>query len=449
MELRNYQKDEIEKVRNAFRRGRKRVLAVLPCGAGKTVLFAYMSSRNIQISPDNRVLFLVHRKELVDQTIATFTRFGLMDPRIQVCMVQTLANRLDKAEKPSLIVIDECHHTTASSYKKIINKFPDVPVIGLTATPCRLDGKGLGEIFDDMEVGVTAKWLVENGYLCHYDYYAPQIHLKDAKFVTQGGDYDTDDVSRKLDEAGIYGDVMKYFDPKKKTIIYAPSLELSRKMVDVINDRYPGIARHFDGDTPKKEREEIIGKFRSGEIMCLSNRDLIGEGFDVPDCECCMLLRPTKSVSLYIQQAMRCMRPNGAKKAVIYDFVGNCFRHGLPDDDREWNLTGKLKCRNESAEEGVTCRMCKHCFMVYPGNAKKCPYCGFDNGRSPHQIKEDERKELERITELRAKEKEATMRDRRREEAMCRSYGDFVRLARERGYDPGWAYMRAKLRGYV
>ena len=580
MELRNYQKDEIEKVRNAFKRGKKRVLAVLPCGAGKTVLFAYMSSKNIQLSPSNRVLFLVHRKELVDQTVNTFTRFGLMDPRIQVSMVQSLANKVDKIEKPSLIVVDECfpkgtkiqtlngqkdistlkngeyvwsynygskifecnkithlfkhkshklvdiklcngnvitctsnhpfyigngeyeqasklvgkeiffpklnnedslfdkqkvkaieykkgdcfvynievennnnyiangalvhncHHSTSMTYKKIINKFPTVPLIGLTATPYRLDGKGLGEIFEDMEIGVTAKWLVQNGYLCQYDYYAPKINLQDAKFTTKMGDYDTADVSKKLDEAGIYGDVMKYFDPSKKTIIYAPSLELSKKMTAVINEKYPNLARHFDGDTPKKERQEIVEKFRSGEIRCLCNRDLIGEGFDVPDCDCCMLLRPTKSVSLYIQQAMRCMRPNGNKRAVIYDFVGNCYRHGLPDDDREWNLQGKIKCKNENAEEGVTCRTCKNCFRVYAGSSPICPYCGFNNGKTPKEIKQDEEKELERIVALEAKKK-------KRQEGMCRSLDDFLKLAEERGYKPGWAYQRAKIRGYI
>ncbi len=442
MELRDYQKEEINKVRSAFKRGRKKVLAVLPCGAGKTCLFAYMSSKNIQLSPKNNVLFLVHRQELVDQTLNTFKRFGLDDPRIKVCMVQTLVNRLDKTEEPTLIVCDESHHFLANTYQKIINHFPNVPLVGLTATPCRLDNKGLGEAFDDMEVGVSTKYLIEHGYLAHYKYYAPQINLKDAKFATRGNDYDTTDVTKKLDEAGIYGDVLRYFNPTKKTIIYAPSLELSRKLVDILNEKNPGIARHFDGDTPKKERKDIIDKFRSGEVMCLSNRDLIGEGFDVPDCEVCMLLRPTKSLSLYIQQSMRCMRPNGDKVAIIYDFVGNCFRHGLPDDDREWSLTGKMKTRKDNSEEEVSCRTCKKCFLVYSGTSPICPYCGHDNGKTPHQIKVDEAKELEEIKTLEAKKK-------RMEVGMCKSYQDFLRVAEKRGYSPGWAYIRAKQRGYL
>ena len=446
MNLRDYQIDEINKVRDAFRKGKKKVLAVLPCGAGKTVVFAYMSSKNIQLKDDNRVLFLVHRKELVDQTVATFERFGLMNPRINVSMVQTLANRIDTIERPSLIVCDECHHILAKTYQKIITRFSDVPLVGLTATPCRLDGKGLGDVFDDMEIGVTSKWLIENGYLCQYDYFAPKINLQDAKFATRGGDFDTQDVANKLDAAGIYGDVIKYFDPKKKTIIYAPTLELSKKMVDAINEQYPGTAVHFDGDTPKGERNEIIEKFRKGEIRCLSNRDLIGEGFDVPDCECCMLLRPTKSLSLYIQQAMRCMRPNGEKRAIIYDFVGNCYRHGLPDEDRDWSLTGKLKkCRDDNSTEEVSCRTCQGCFRVYAGVSRTCPYCGFDNGKTLHQIQVDKEKELEEIKELEKKKQHQW----RIEEAKCRSYDDFLVLARRRGYDSGWAYCRAKCRGYV
>lgn len=446
MQLRDYQEDEIRKVRGAFARGKKRVLAVLPCGAGKTVLFAYMSARNVHMSQNNHVLFLVHRKELVDQTVGTFRRFGLEDSRIQVAMVQSLTRHVDIMEKPSLIVTDEAHHIVSATYMRIMDRFPDVPVVGLTATPCRMDGEGLGKVFDDMEVGVSAKWLIENGYLARYDYYAPRINLADASYVTKGSDYDTQDAAKKLDEAGIYGDVMKYFDPERKTIVYAPSLDLSRKMADTINAMYPGIARHFDGDTPAKERDEIVEGFRKGTIRCLCNRDLIGEGFDVPDCDCCMLLRPTKSVALYIQQSMRCMRPNRDKRALIYDFVGNCYRHGMPDDDRTWSLTGKTKCRNEASVPDVTCRTCTHCFRVYAGTGHICPYCGYDNGKTPKEIAQEKEAELAKITEL---EKKARKRKMKYEEYMCRSYQDFLALAEKRGYDKGWAYIRAHRRGYV
>lgn len=439
MQLRNYQQDEIDKVRNAFRRGKKRVCAVLPCGAGKTVLFAYMSHNHIMMNNSNNVAFFVHRKELVDQTIATFDRFGITDSRIHVEMVQSYANRLDSVEKPSLIVFDECHHIVSNTYKKIIDHFPDVSLVGLTATPARLDGTGLGEVFDDMEIGVDTRWLIKNRYLVDYDYYAPRINLDDAEWKPKGFDYDTQDAAERLDKAGIYGDVMKYLDLSRKTIIYAPTLEMSRNIASRIGDK----AAHFDGDTPSKERSRIVEDFRSGKIRVLCNRDLIGEGFDVPDCDVCMLLRPTKSLTLYIQQSMRCMRYMEGKRATIYDFVGNVFRHGLPDEKREWSLNGRMKCNNPSGEKDILVRVCKGCFRTYPGTNPICPYCSYDNGKTKKQILEDKKAELEQI-------KEVEKRKKRIEEGKCRSYDDFLALAIKRGYDNpyGWAWHRAKSRGY-
>ena len=468
--LRDYQKKEISMVRNGFRNGRKKILAVLPCGAGKTVLFAYMSAKHIELRNENNVLFLVHRRELIDQTVGTFSRFGLTDPRINIAMVQTVANHVDTIRRPTLIVVDECHHSTSKTYRKIIDAFPETPVVGLTATPCRLDGAGLGEIFDDMEVGVTAKWLVDNGYLSKYDYYAPKLRMEGAVWKPKGVDFDTEDAEKKLADAGIYGDIMKYFNPELRTIIYAPTLAMSRKVVAEINDHFGReIAAHFDGDTPAPERKRIVEDFRSGKIRALSNRDLIGEGFDVPDCDCCMLLRPTKSTALYIQQSMRCMRPKEGKRAVIYDFVGNVYRHGMPDDDRTWSLVSKVKCRNESGEPDIITRTCGHCFRTYSGTSRICPYCGFDNGKTPKQIEEDKKAELERISALekarKKKEREEAhqkrlqaeedrreaFREERRQEGMCRSFEDFLSLAIERKYkNPrGWAYIRAKSRGYL
>lgn len=438
--LRTYQDEEIEAVRDSFRHGHKRVMAVLPCGAGKTVLFAYMSKRHIELSPQNSVLFLVHRRELIDQTIDTFKRFGLESDRIRVAMAQTVTRHLDTTSEPSLIVLDECHHSSASTWTNILKRFPNTQTVGLTATPCRLDGRSLGDIFDDMKVGASAKELMDAGYLCQYDYYAPKVNLVDSSFKPKGSDYDMEDTATKLENAHIFGDVMKYLDLKRKTIIYCPTVDMSKKIAAQIGEG----AVHFDGDTPKKERTQIVEDFRSGKIRVLCNCDLIGEGFDVPDCDCVMLLRPTKSVALYIQQSMRCLRPAPNKRAVIYDFVGNCFRHGMPTDDREWSLATKTKCRNESALPEVTCRQCSNCFRVYAGTDRICPYCGFDNGKTKAEIKREQDAELEKITELQK-------RKDRMEQGQARTYEQLVALAKSRGYSNpyGWAWMIIKARaGY-
>ena len=437
LELRKYQQDEIEAVRISFQRGNKHVLAVLPCGAGKTVLFAYMSKKHIEKNPQNKVLFLVHRKELIDQTVDTFKRFGLDSPQITIAMAQTVTRHIDEIEKPTMMVWDEAHHATARTWTRILEAFPNIPLVGLTATPCRLDGTGLGSVFSAMQVGVSAKWLIEHGYLCKYDYYAPKVNLVDSSWKPKGSDFDMESAADTLRKSAIFGDLMKYLDFGRQTIVYCPTVAMSKEVASKIGDK----AVHFDGDTPKNERDDIVRRFRKGEIRVLCNCDLIGEGFDVPDCDCVMMLRPTQSVALFIQQAMRCLRPKEGKKAVIYDFVGNCYRHGLPTDDRQWSLNGKTKAKNPSGEPDVITRQCGACFRVYAGNDRICPYCGHDNGKTRKQIQQEEKEELEKVTELQK-------RNDRIEQGMARTYDQLVALAIKRGYENprGWAYRIMKVR---
>ena len=430
--LRPYQRDAIEGVRNSFRNGHRRVICVLPCGAGKTVLFAYMSRNHISLNPNNNVLFLVHRRELIDQTIESFERFGLTSPRIKIAMAQTVTRHLDDIEKPTLIVTDECHHASATTWKRIFERFPDVPSIGLTATPCRLDGKGLGDEFDDMFVGVGPKELMDAGYLSRYDYYAPHVNLIDAEWKPKGSDFDMEEAAKTLTASRIFGKVSEYLDLTRQTIVYCPTVAMSKRMADEIGP----LAAHFDGDTPKDERARIVSAFRSGEIRVLCNCNLIGEGFDVPDCDCVMLLRPTKSVSLFVQQSMRCLRPKPGKRATVYDFVGNCYRHGLPTDAREWSLYGKTQCRNPSGVPDVLTRQCGECYRVYPGTDRICPFCGHDNGKTRQEIKREEEAEMRRIEELQKRED-------RMKQGMAKTYRELVEFARAKGYKnpTGWAYM--------
>lgn len=425
MKLRDYQHDIINLVRSSFSRGHVRVLAVLPPGAGKTVCFAYMAYQHVSRTPSARVWFLVHRRELVEQARATFTAWGLTDTHIYVGMVQTISRRLSRGitpeDTPTLIIYDEAHHATSTTWQRIVSAYPRVPTVGLTATPARLDGDALGAVFDDLCVGVDAPWLIARGYLADYDYYAPRT--VDMHTVTvRGADYDQSDVADVLLKSHIYGDVLKYLDTSRKTIIYCPTVAFSRDLAS----RIPG-AVHFDADTPTHERDRIVSNFRDGTVRVLTNVDLIGEGFDVPDCDTVMLLRPTQSVTLYIQQAMRGMRPHGNKRATIYDFVGNCYRHGLPTDHREWSLSGRVRAYNPSAEPDVTARMCGQCLRVYAGVGAACPYCGHHNGKTRAQIQADEKAELERI-------ESATRIESRKKQGRAKTYAELVQLGRERGY---------------
>lgn len=440
--LRDYQIDLIDKVDNAFKNYRK-VLLVAPCGSGKTVIASSLIQS--EYFDNHKVWFIVHRKELLDQAEQTFKNLGLPEDSCKVYMIQSLKNKLSKiTEKPDIIVTDEAHHSTSNTYKRLVDAFQSTRILGLTATPTRLGGSPLGDLFDTMIQGVSANDLIKRKYLADYDYYAPKVDLDFTEARIVAGDYSKADIDMLMNKPKIYGDILNNFKTlaaNRKTIAYCSSIEYSKKIAEMFNDN--GFkAVHFDGSTPKKERDKIIQDFRDGKIQILCNVDLVGEGFDVPDCECVLLLRPTQSLSLYIQQATRCLRPNENKKAIIIDFVGNAYRHGMPTEDRKWTLTEKIKCSNKSGEPEILVRQCTNCFKCYQGTARVCPYCEYDNGKTRKQISEEEALELEKITEI--KKKEA-----KREQAMAHDYESLVALGKKRGYkNPQyWAKIILKSRG--
>ena len=423
MRLREYQGILVQDVRRSFAKGFKRPLVVLPCGAGKTVCFADMAKKHVDRNPKHNVWFLVHREELMDQTLSTFEAFNLSLDKVFVGMVQTLSSKIKRGEtleKPTLIIFDEAHHATAVTWERIVDYFEGVPMVGLTATPHRLNGDPLGNIFDDLVVGVDAMYLIANGYLSKYEYYAPKIMKHN--FEMRGSDFDLQKITDIFEKKKIYGDVEKYVDLNRKTIIYCPSIAFSKHLADNIE----GVV-HFDGDTPKAVRRQIVSDFREGKIKALSNVDLIGEGFDVPDCDTVILLRPTMSLSLFIQQSMRCLRPRENKRAIIYDLVGNVFRHGMPTDTHQWSLTEKKKTRNPSAEPDVLVRTCEKCLLAYPGTNRICLFCKHDNGKTKKEIEQEKSEELERIKKIERKK-------RKREQANAQTLDELVKIAKERGY---------------
>ncbi|NLV87519.1 MAG: DEAD/DEAH box helicase [Clostridiales bacterium] len=431
MKLRNYQSDLYADMQQAIAGGSKSPLAVLPCGAGKTVLFAAIAYEHVKRG--GYVHFYVHRRELLDQTLETFERFNIPTDNIYIGMVQ---RRTPHDIPPTMIIFDEAHHATAKQWTNIIERWPDAYVIGLTATPVRLDGAPLGDLFDALVKGVTADWLIDNGYLAPYDYYAPSIaSIKPSDImVERGSDYDAAAVGDIMLRSKIYGDVAKYIDPARKTIIYAPSVAFSEALASELG------CTHLDATTPSVERKRIVDAFKAGEIMCLTNVDLFGEGFDVPDAEVAILLRPTKSTALYIQQATRVLRPKPNKRATIYDLVGNVFTHGLPTEDYNWTLDTRVRRSYHEANE-VTIRECGGCYRVYAGNGPICPYCEHDNGKTQAETKVEEQAELVRI-------ERAKRRKRGFAERIAETLQDLIELGIKRGYkNPhGWAYYRYNAR---
>lgn len=277
IELRDYQENLKNKTKKAFIKY-KRVILLAPCGGGKTVIAS--SIMNDSVNKGKKVWFIVHRKELLEQANNTLDRYEIPKKNISIYMVQSLANKLDKIEEnPDLIIFDECQHSTSKTYLKIIEKFPNSYILGLTATPCRLSGRPLGDIFQSIISDVTAKELISRKFLASYDYYAPQIDLDLDKVKLKSGEYETESLNREMDKMTIYGDIIKNYKKLadgKKSIIYCHSVEYSKKIEKLFTDNGYSI-RHFDGSTPENERTKIIEEFREDKIKILTNVDLIGE----------------------------------------------------------------------------------------------------------------------------------------------------------------------------
>lgn len=393
IKLRQYQIDIINKVKEAWSKGYKSPCIVAPCGAGKSVVLSEMAKR----ATDNKkiVYFIVHRKELCDQIRNTFIKYGVNMEYCKIYMVQTLVRRLNDVDIPDLLLVDENHHSTSNSYLKIFKYFSCYK-IGVTATPIRLSGEGFENINDILIDSVTAEWLIENKYLSPATVYsAPLCNVHDLK--TKAGDYDKKISADVLDKNIIYGDVIKHWREKAfntKTIIYCSTVKHAENTADKFKEN--GInAVSIDGTTNKIKRDEIIQKFRDGEITVLTNCDIVSEGFDIPDCECVILLRPTKSLTLFIQQSMRCMRYQEGKKGIILDHVANTFRHGLPWQTREWSLKGVKKNKKKKDVLAQNIYTCEICFCSWDKSAgRECPQCGEIKQANKGDIKNDQTIEL-------------------------------------------------------
>ncbi len=438
MELRVYQNELLEKTRQAYQQGYHAPCIVSPCGSGKSVLVAEMA--RCATAKGNRVLFLVHRQELCQQITETFTAWGVDMQLCHIGMVQTVCKQLHQLQKPGLIITDENHHSLANSYRKIYDYWPDVQRVGVTATPIRLNGDGLGDVNDTLIVGPSVQDLIAWGNLSPFKYYAPKI-IDTSKLRIKNGEYVQADIDEQFHQNAIYGDVIGHYRKLSdglQAICYCASISQSKKMA--LEFTKAGIyAKHLDGDTPQAIRQESIRQFRAGVIKVLCNVDLISEGFDVPDCHTVILLRPTQSLSLYLQQAMRCMRYKPGKTAIIIDHVGNVNRFGMPDADRVWSL-GKKEKGTKYISESAPVRLCPECHAVFGLREHQCPECGWQPERRQRQP------EIIVHAELVEVESKQLVLDFRKPED-CHSMAELHSLARNRGYKPGWAWIQAKKLG--
>ncbi len=439
MNLRDYQQRGLDEIRQRLRAGARSVLWQMPTGAGKTASTSYMLGS--AASKSRRSWFVVHRRELILQSVRAFTAAGVPHGvvaagftestrrEVQICSVQTLARRLERMQAPDLIVWDECHHLAAGSWSSIYRRYPRATHIGLSATPARLDGKGLGEHFDAMVRGPTVRELIDGGYLVPYRAFAPATPDL-SKVHTRMGDYVKSEVADLMDRPVLVGNAVDHYSRLargKRAVVFAISIEASRHVVEAF--RSAGIpAEHVDGETPTEARDAAIARFQSGRTLILSNVDLFGEGFDLPAIEAVILLRPTQSLSLYLQQVGRALRPSpGKTEAIILDHAGNILRHGLPDEEREWGLDGERASKRSREDAGPAIRQCLQCYGISRATSLVCQQCGCPFPVKTREV-EQVAGELTEIDPLQAR------RIAKREQALATSLEALIELGRARGY---------------
>lgn len=448
MELRHYQTDCVTKLRDGYRLGKRRQVLVSPTGSGKTVLFSFITKSSLDRG--QRTLIMAHRAEILAQISKTLTGVGVhhrmlragmptpVNSPVVVASVGTLCRRLKEFPEPDLVIVDECHHSAASTWASVFAQFSKARFLGVTATPERLDGQGLGLFYDALVRGPEVQWLIDNGFLAKPRYFGPKTVVDTSVIHKVAGEFNRKESAGVFDKPTITGDAVEQYRRicnGKTAIAFCISIEHCNHVAEQF--RASGIpAGVIDGSMSDEERARMVSDLAAGRILILCSCELVSEGFDLPSVGAAILLRPTHSLALHLQQIGRSLRPaNGKECAYILDHVGNCMRHGFAEEEREWSLDGHAAKKRK--EQAIFPRQCKKCFAMFMG--PKCPSCGLQyetKAREVEQVSGD----LAPIDPL----KLAAIRLRKTEERGCMSLEDFQKLGAARGYKPGWAYWRWK-----
>ena len=463
--LRPYQQKFIDDVQKEFKKKHNRIVGVAPCGAGKTIMTGSIIGDFAKRGKSS--IFFVHRKELIRQTSEIFKRLGIehgiissggkmqLDLPVQIASVQTLSRRLKSVPAPDLLVCDECHHILANSYKKILDAYPKAKLLGVTATPQRMGGINLGDVFTSMVEGPNVEELIELGNLTKFYYFAPGEDLDLHNVRVKFGEYINSDLAKAVNKKKIIGNIVgtyKKLAAGKSAICYCVNVMHSKRVAKAFQDA--GIvAAHVDGETPAGTRDKLVEDFRVGKIKILCNAELFSEGFDVPNMQAVILARPTKSLTLFIQQAMRPLRPDPTdpnKVALIIDHVQNYTRFGLPSTAHKWSLDP-----NPPKEAGIApVKTCPECGLVVPLGVEVCPCCDYEF------ITEEDK--LARLKEHESRVINLIHKPTKPEEFLqiakehnykigwvafqaleyAQSYEDCVHIAEVCGYKKGWAYYK-------
>lgn len=332
----------------------------------------------------NRVLFLVHRREILDQTITTFKKQKVDLNLTTLGMVQTLTRHIENIPEPRLIIVDEGHRALAKSYQRILKQFPKAIVLLFTATPHRTGRTQLDQIADDIIVGQSIHELTDKGFLAPFRYFQPPDDF-DSKLLKRNstGDYTAESMQQAM-STKIFGHIVKQYKriaDGMQAVVYTYSIDSAVEIARKFNSE--GIsAIEVDGTTSKEKRDLAVRKFREQEIKILVNVNLFTEGVDLPNVDCVIMARPTASLALYLQFSMRCLNPRPGKTAIIIDHANNFKQFGYPDDDRDWKKaikSGRQKSKSLLTDSGISITTCDYCFAVVKASEVKdgkCPICG-------------------------------------------------------------------------
>ena len=441
--LHPYQNELVSNARNELLKGNHSVLLVSPAGSGKSVIIAEIA--RLATEKNGHVLFMVHRKELIEQITGSFHTNEVQMENTTIMTVGKIVNRLDQLPKPSLIITDETHHSLAKTYRDIYDYYADVPRLGFTASPWRMSGQGFTDVYESMVEGPQVEWLIDNNFLAPYKYYSVNLINEDKLKKSSTGDYTKNSIDDAIGGT-IYGDVIQNYRKLadgKQAIVYCHSVDFSKEVAEAF--RSEGIAaEHADAKTSKVEREKIMSDFRSGALKVLCNVDLISEGFNVPDCEVVILLRPTESLVLHIQQSMRSMRYKPGKRAIIIDHVANYLKHGLPDTPRKWTLEERERKGNKKTDsDAIPIKQCPQCMSVMLSSISICE-CGHEFiAERNMEVEEAELVEITKDFTLQANYIVTKSVDELSTMEELKAY------RKAKNYKPGWVYYQAKLKNII
>lgn len=449
--LRDYQNKTISELFSKIREGYKSVLVVLSCGAGKSTIFSRFCE--ICVENDKKVLFIVHRDKLVEQfRDRLMSQFGIdsgiiksghkmdLSNHIQVASIQTLVRRDLGDWSPNVIIIDEAHRSKSNSYKKALEAIDHNALVGLTATPERLDGSGLDDLFSTYINPIKMNELISKGYLVGCKYYEHTKKINKGNIISKRGEYDDASSIQEFNRVYQGSDIADHWRQVaegKKTIMFCTNIQHSKDVAQALNNN--GVRSiHVDGTMRKEEIDEAISLLENGEVDLISNVNLFIEGVDIPTIECAILMRATKSKMYYVQMVGRAQRPSeGKKEAIIIDYGGNVMEH-CPVEDYDlgdFDLKGR-KGQKKKKQESLM-KSCKKCGMLVRLGEKICE-CGYEfKGR---QIESNVSGVKSKIVEI---SKEQTLVNSLSRMSISKiktmDIGYFLLYERVKGYKKGWA----------